>query len=184
MRYISIGLIFFSLPFISNLKIWLLFFGVFLAIVLSLSSRYLRLAGEKRIWISLSLFLLLMSFDFPSLEFSLVALTRNLRILLHFYSFNVVINILNDRIRVKDLYDVMMKRGMIKSAFYVVFLVVVFRKISSRIYEIFSYYISQNKGLRLMKNIDKLFYCCIREAVKASYSLSENFVIRRIYEKG
>lgn len=183
MKYISIVLIFLTLPFITNLKIWLLFFSLFLFLNLSISYRCLRLSMGVRVWLFLFLFLLITSFDFSTIKISYESLIKNFKIFLHFYSFNVLINLINDNISSKKIYDFMIKRGMIKPAFYIIFLIVVFKKILSNIMDVFSYYVSENKKLDFIKNIDKLFYSCIREAVKVSFTLSENFVIRRIYDE-
>ncbi len=182
MIFISSVVIFFLFAVSGKVWIWVSCFFLFIFLFLFKDRSSLKISN-MRMWIYLIIFLFLLSFDFKDFSFSGIKIIKSIKILLHFYQFSVIINFANKSVKIKDIYDFFIKRNMIKTAFYLVFITVVFKKLLKDITDVFSYYSSQNNGFYFIVNIPELFYRCIRECVKVSYAVSENFIFRRIYEE-
>ncbi|MCX7642131.1 MAG: hypothetical protein N2Z20_05815 [Elusimicrobiales bacterium] len=183
MKYINPVIIFLIMIFISDFKKWLILFFLLLLLISFISFKSLRFSGGVKVWSFLIIFLILMSFELPEFSISHKSVKNNFKIFLHFYSFCVLINYINDNLALRKIYNFLMKYHMSRYAFYILFIFVVFKKISVTINDIFKYYSLENRGLKFIKMIDRLIYCCIRETSRVAFGFSESFILRRIYEE-
>ncbi|MEF3279679.1 MAG: hypothetical protein K6357_01760 [Elusimicrobiota bacterium] len=184
MRFISFGLLFLFLLSSLNLNLYVSFLSLFLIIIIvfSVSRKSLRFSGGLRFWIFPFIFFFILSFDFSILRFDRLSFLKNFKMFFHLYIFNVFVNLINDLIRLKDIYMFFEKKGFRFMKFYILFSFSIMKKMKVEISEIFFFYRLNNKGFNFIKNIHMLVYSCIRNALNICYFMVEVMYLRGLYE--
>jgi len=169
--------------FVSNVVLGYLLLLIVFLIVFFISKKSLRFMGGFKFWIFPAVFLFIMSFDLNTFRLLNEKLISNTNILVHLYIFGVLINLINDTVKMKDLTIFFDRYKLYKLKFISLFTFSVMRRMSGDISDVFYFYRRENSGFKFFKNIHMLVYVCVRNSVKISYNLVELLYTRGLYEK-
>jgi len=147
------------------------------------SRKSLRLSGGVRFWIFPFLFFILLSLDYSPFKLNSSKLLSNFRIFFHLYIFSVILNLINDNLKLSSIYEFMERYKMNKLKFILIFSLFVFKKMRNDISDILFFYRLNNRGIKLLKNLNMLLYVLIRNALRICYDMVEILYIRGLYEK-
>lgn len=168
-----------------NLNLIASFVALFL-ILLIVSIKFpksLRFTGGFRFWIFPLIFFILISFEYSDFTIEKTKFVSNIKIFLHLYVFSILINLINDNIKLNSVYSFFDKYGLKRLKFVFVFALAVMKKMISEMKDIFFFYRLNNRGLRFFIKIHMLIYVIIRNSVKICYDMTEVFYLRGLYEK-
>ncbi len=185
MKWLNPLILFLFLVSALNLNPITSFIALFLILlIVSLKSpKSLRFTGGLRFWIFPLIFLVLISFKYPDPVIEKTKFVSNIKIFLHLYVFSVLINLINDNIKLNSVYSFFDKYGLTRLKFVFVFALAVMKKMIFEMKDIFFFYRLNNRGLKFFIKIYMLIYVIIRNSVKICYDMTEVFYLRGLYEK-
>lgn len=185
MRWLNFLILFLFLISALNIKILISYLSLFLilAIVFLKSPESLRFSGGLRFWLFPLVFLILISFNYPDFLMDNKKLISNIKIFIHLYVFSVIINFINDNIKLSSIYSFFDNYGLNKPKFIFVLGLAVMKKMIWEVKDIFFFYKLNNSGLKFFIKIHMLIYVIIRNSIKICYDMTEVFYLRGLYEK-